>query len=169
MGAWLNQSLFEPIGMHPVVEYDPQGLFYGSALVWATARDWARFGYLYLRNGVWDGHRVLPEGWVDFARTRGPDIHSDLYGAGWWLTPSSGQGAPLHSTIRNNALADTFSAQGHEGQMVVVAPSRDMVVVRLGIFEDDFSRWDALGDFLSAVIASFPATQPAPPARLSDR
>lgn len=162
MGAWLNQSLFEPIGMHPVVEYDPQGLFYGSALVWATARDWAKFGYLYLRNGVWDGHRVLPEGWVDFARTRGPDIHSDLYGAGWWLTPSSGQGSPLHSTIRDNALADTFSAQGHEGQMVVVVPSRDMVVVRLGIFEDNFSRWDALGDFLSAVIESFPATQAGP-------
>lgn len=160
MRAWMDQSLFAPIGMHPVVEFDPQGLFYGSALIYATARDWARFGYLYLRNGVWDGRRVLPEGWVDYARTRGPDIHSDLYGAGWWLTPEHGDGAPVHSTIRDNRLADTFSAQGHEGQMIVVVPSRDMVVVRLGIFEDDGARWDSLGDFLSQVIESFPATQP---------
>jgi CubicO group peptidase (beta-lactamase class C family) len=163
MRAWMDQSLFTPIGMHPIVEFDPAGTFYGSALVWATARDFARFGYLYLRNGVWDGHRLLPEGWVDFARTRGPDAHTDVYGAGWWLTPSQGVGQPMHSTIRDNALADTFSAQGHEGQMIVVVPSRDMVLVRLGHFDDALRHWDALGDWLSKVIEAFPAT-PAPAA-----
>jgi CubicO group peptidase (beta-lactamase class C family) len=159
MRAWMQQSLFAPIGMHPVVEFDPNGTFYGSALVWATARDFARFGYLYLRDGMWGDRRVLPQGWVDFARTRGSDANSDVYGAGWWLTPSQGVGAPMHSTIRDNALADTFSAQGHEGQMIVVAPARDMVVVRLGHMDDNVSHWDALGDWLSIVIAAFPATQ----------
>jgi CubicO group peptidase (beta-lactamase class C family) len=159
MRAWMDQSLFALIGMHPLVEFDPQGTFYGSALVWATARDFARFGYLYLRDGVWDGRRILPEGWVDFARSRGPDPASDVYGAGWWLTPSQGVGRPIHSTIRDNALADTFSAQGHEGQMIVVAPSRDMVLVRLGRFEDSLARWDALGDWLSRVIEAFPPVQ----------
>src|SRR5690606_28901421 len=51
MRAWMDEALFDRIGMHPVVEFDPQGTFYGSSLVWATARDFARFGYLYLRGG----------------------------------------------------------------------------------------------------------------------
>jgi CubicO group peptidase (beta-lactamase class C family) len=161
MRAWMQASLFAPIGMHPVVEFDPQGTFYGSSLIWATARDFARFGYLYLRNGVWDGHRLLPEGWVDFARSRGPDAGSDVYGAGWWLTPSQGVGRPVHSTVRNNALWDTFSAQGHEGQVIFVVPSRDMVMVRLGHFEDNASHWDSLGDWVAKVIEAFPPTQTA--------
>ena len=159
MRAWMDQSLFRPIGMHPIVEFDPQGAFYGSSLVWATARDFARFGYLYLRDGVWDGRRLLPEGWVDFARARGPDSNADVYGAGWWLTPAQGVGRPVHSTIRDPALADTFSAQGHEGQLIVVAPSRDLVLVRLGRFEDNGAHWDALGDWTAKVIEAFPVTQ----------
>jgi CubicO group peptidase (beta-lactamase class C family) len=159
MRAWMDQSLFGPIGMHPIVEFDPQGTFYGSALVWATARDFARFGYLYLRDGVWDGHRVLPQGWVDFARSRGSDPNTDMYGAGWWITPSHGEGSPIHATIRDNALADAFMAQGHEGQLIVVIPSRDMVIVRLGLFEDTGKSWDNLGDWMAKVIEAFPKTQ----------
>jgi len=156
MRAWMDSSLFGPIGMHPIVEFDPAGTFYGSALVWATARDFARFGYLYLRDGVWDGHRVLPPGWVDFARRRGGDPNTDVYGAGWWLTPGAGQGRPIHATIRDNTLADAFMAQGHEGQLIVVVPSRDMVVVRLGLFQDTSRSWDNLGDWMAKVIEAFP-------------
>jgi CubicO group peptidase (beta-lactamase class C family) len=159
MRAWMEQSLFGPIGMHPIVEFDPSGVFYGSALVWATARDFARFGYLYLRDGVWDGRRVLPQGWVDFARSPGSDPHTDVYGAGWWITPAQGQGSPMHATIRDNALADAFMAQGHEGQLVVVVPSRDLVVVRLGLFQDTGRSWDNLGDWMAKVIEAFPKTQ----------
>lgn len=159
MRAWMDQSLFAPIGMHPIVEFDPAGTFYGSALVWATARDFARFGYLYLRDGMWDGHRILPQGWVDFARSPGSDPHADVYGAGWWITPSHGQGSPMNATIRDNNLADAFMAQGHEGQLIVVVPSRDLVVVRLGLFDDTEQNWDNLGDWMAKVIEAFPKTQ----------
>lgn len=166
MRAWMERSLFAPIGMRAVVEFDPQGAFYGSSLIYATARDFARFGYLYLRDGVWDGVRVLPEGWVDFARTRGPDADADIYGAGWWLTPSSGQGRPQRSLITDNAMADAFSAQGYEGQIIVVVPSKDLVMVRLGLFGGGVEAWDALGDWATRMLGSFgrrPANQGARP------
>lgn len=155
MRAWMQDSLFGPIGMNPVVEFDPQGLYYGSALVWATPRDWARFGYLYLRGGVWEGRRVLPEDWVDFARSRGPDPNTDIYGAHWWLTPAHGSGRPHGSLITDNAMADAFSAQGHQGQITVVVPSKDLVLVRLGRFDGGAEAWDALGDWATRMIGAF--------------
>lgn len=155
MLAWIRASLFEKIGMHPVVEFDPQGLFYGSSLIWATARDFARFGQLYLRNGVWDGQPVLPEGWVDFARTPGPAPNTDTYGAQWWLTPVSGTGRPTRALVTDPSMRDVFSAQGHEGQLIVVVPSRDIVMVRLGKFDGGLDAWDALGDWTMRMIGSF--------------
>jgi CubicO group peptidase (beta-lactamase class C family) len=157
MRAWMQSVLFEPIGMHPIVEFDPQGTFYGSALIWATGRDWAKFGYLYLRNGVWDGHRVLPEGWVDFARAPGPAANTDIYGAHWWLTPVSGEGRPQRSLITGDEMRDAFEAQGHEGQIVVVVPSKDLVLVRLGRFDGDGEAWNALGDWATDMIGAFGA------------
>lgn len=159
MRAWMQTSLFEPIGMSPVVEFDPQGLFYGSALIWATPRDWARFGYLYLRDGVWDGRRVLPEGWVDFARTPGPASNADIYGAHWWLTPQRGTGRPQRALIIADDMRDAFSAQGHEGQIIVVVPSKDLVLVRLGRFDGEAEAWNALGDWATSIIGAFGARQ----------
>ncbi len=155
MRAWMQQSVFEPIGMNPIVEFDRSGLYYGSALVWATARDFARFGYLYLRDGVWDGTRVLPEGWVDFARAPGPASNADIYGAHWWLTPPHGTGRPMRSLITDTSMADAFSAQGHEGQIIVVVPSKDLVLVRLGHFDGGGEAWDALGDWATRMIGAF--------------
>ncbi|HVZ99563.1 MAG TPA: serine hydrolase [Caulobacterales bacterium] len=155
MRAWMDQSLFDPMGMHPVVQFDPAGLFYGSAEIFATARDFARFGLLYLRDGVWDGKRLLPEGWVDFARTPGPDTHTTIYGAQFWLTPSQGTGAPIRSLLTDNALSDAFEAQGHEGQLIVIVPSKDLVIVRLGRFDDTGERWNKLGDWVQSVVQSF--------------
>lgn len=155
MRTWMHASLFDRIGMHPIVEFDPQGLFYGSSLVWASGRDFARFGYLYLRGGVWDGQRVVPEGWVDFARTPGPDADTDVYGAQWWLTPRNGPGRPDRSLITDNAMSDAFSAQGHEGQIIVVVPSKDLVMVRLGLFHGGTESWDALGDWSTRLIGAF--------------
>lgn len=155
MRAWMQDSLFGPIGMNPIVEFDPAGTYYGSALIWATARDWARFGMLYLRDGVWNGRRVLPEGWVDFARTPGPDSNTDVYGAHWWLTPPNAEGRPMRSLITDPDLADAFSAQGHEGQIIVVAPSKDLVLVRLGLFTGGTQAWNALGDWATRMIGAF--------------
>lgn len=157
MRAWMDASLFDQIGAAPIVEFDPQGVFYGSSLYWATARDYARFGYLYLRDGVWNGRRVLPEGWVDFARTPGPDRDTDVYGAHWWLTPPAGSGRPTRSLIVDAALSDAFSAQGHEGQLIVVVPSKDLVMVRLGRFDGGQESWDALGDWSTRLIGAFGA------------
>jgi CubicO group peptidase (beta-lactamase class C family) len=162
MRQWMNQSLFERIGMRALWEYDPQGVFYGSSLLWATARDYAKFGYLYLRDGVWDGERVLPEGWVDFGRTPGPAQNTDTYGAQWWLTPAHGPGRPGRSLITDNSMSDAFSAQGYEGQIIVVVPSKDLVMVRLGRFDGGAEAWDALGDWSTRLIGAFgdrPATQ----------
>ncbi len=155
MRAWMDQALFTPIGMRPIVEFDPQGTFYGSSLVYATARDYARFGYLYLRDGVWDGARVLPEGWVDFARRPGSAPNVDIYGAGWWLTPPTGAGRPARSLIVGDDMRDAFSAQGHEGQIVVVVPSKDLVLVRLGLFDGGQESWDSLGDWATRLAGAF--------------
>lgn len=133
MSAWLRNSLLDPLGMHSaVVEFDRQGLFYGSALIYASARDFAKFGYLYLNDGLWEGRRLLPEGWVAFASTPGPAANSDGYGAGWWLTPEEGRGKPYESLI-DGEPRDAYSAQGFEGQFIVVVPSKRLVVVRLGL------------------------------------
>ena len=85
-----------------------------------TARDFARFGLLYLRDGMWDGQRILPEGWVDTART--PTPLAPPYGAGFWIDV--------------NAL-DSFSAEGFFGQKVVVVPDADLVLVVLAQNLDD--------------------------------
>jgi CubicO group peptidase (beta-lactamase class C family) len=155
MAAVLKDELFGPIGMTSAQpELDFTGTFVGSALVYATARDWARFGLLYLRGGVWQARRILPEGWVDFARTKTPVEDCDVYGAGWWITPAVGPGKPYPALIQNGPR-DVFIAQGHEGQVIVVVPSKDLVLVRLGLFDDRVG-WGALGQWLASVIKLFP-------------
>jgi CubicO group peptidase (beta-lactamase class C family) len=155
MAATLRDELFAPIGMSSAQpEFDSTGNFVGSALVYATARDWARFGLLYLRNGVWDGRRILPEGWVDFARTKTPVEDCDVYGAGFWVTPAAGRGKP-YTAMTPNGPRDLFLAQGHEGQLVIIVPSKDLVVVRLGLL-NDFKGWGALGEWVEQVVTLFP-------------
>ena len=165
MAEVLRRELFGPLGMTSAEpEFDAQGTFVGSALVYATARDFARFGLLYLRDGVWEGRRILPEGWVDFARTRNPAPDCDVYGAGWWISPASGEGKPLHGVALDGAR-DLFLAQGHEGQIIAVVPSRDLVVVRLGLL-DDSKGWPSLRTWLEDLVAAFPVTNsPAPAAQ----
>jgi CubicO group peptidase (beta-lactamase class C family) len=122
--------------------------------VYATARDWARFGLLYLRDGVWNGQRILPAGWVDFARTKNPAENSDIYGAGFWVTPASGTGKP-YPAFSQKGPRDLFLAQGHEGQVVVIVPSKDLIVVRLGKFDDRVG-FQALGAWVDDIVALFP-------------
>jgi CubicO group peptidase (beta-lactamase class C family) len=118
----LRSRLFDPLGMRSTKpRFDAAGTFIGSSYVFATARDFARFGLLYLRDGVWDGERLLPEGWVDHARK--PTLPSaGEYGAHWWL----GVGDPT-----------AFLAKGFEGQYLVLDPSRDVIVVRCGRSSDE--------------------------------
>jgi CubicO group peptidase (beta-lactamase class C family) len=155
MNAVMKAELFAPIGMTSAQpEFDATGNFIGSALVYATARDWARFGLLYLRDGMWQGQRILPEHWVDFARTKTPVDDCDTYGAGFWITPPTGRGKPGRA-LTPDGPRDLFVAQGHEGQLVVIVPSKDLVVVRLGHLAD-LSGWQPLGAWVEQVVQLFP-------------
>ncbi|MFC4308127.1 serine hydrolase domain-containing protein [Steroidobacter flavus] len=156
MMKWMNVSLFDVIGMKPQPEFDATGLLYGSALIYASARDFARFGLLYLRDGMWDGRRVLPEGWVDFARTHGTGQNADIYGAGWWLAPKEGGGRPYPIYVDTGPERDGFSAQGFEGQYTLVVPSKDLIVVRLGMTPEKDLRSGALKDWMGRVARTFP-------------
>lgn len=119
---FLLDRVLHPIGMRSAdPRLDDAGTFIGSSYVYATAQDWARFGTLYLRDGAWDGARILPEGWVDHGRRVRSVDESDggLYGAHWWVD-------------QLDTERGTFRASGYEGQMVAICPPLDAVVVRLG-------------------------------------
>jgi CubicO group peptidase (beta-lactamase class C family) len=118
--AFMRTRLFDPLGMTSATpKFDAAGAFIGSSYCFCTARDFARFGLLYLRDGVWDTRRILPAGWVDYARTKtwAQPNEDGPYGAHWWL----GLGGP-----------GSFSANGYDGQYTIVVPDLDMVVVRHG-------------------------------------
>ena len=130
--SWPRRVLFDPIGMSSAVfEPDGSGTFVGSSFMLATARDWARFGQLYLEDGVSEGRRVVPDGWVRFSTSPTPQSPDGLYGAHWWLKlqPEIGGGTRAATRIP----ADAFFAVGHEGQTLTVIPSQRLVVVRLGL------------------------------------
>jgi CubicO group peptidase (beta-lactamase class C family) len=155
MAEVMKEELFGPLGMTSAQpQFDKAGTFIGSAFVYATARDWARFGLLYLRDGVWKDRRILPEGWVDFARSKTTADDCNVYGAGWWITPPAGSGKPYRALVQSGPR-DIFMAQGHEGQLIVVVPSKDLVLVRLGHF-DDKKGFGALGEWVGGVVALFP-------------
>jgi CubicO group peptidase (beta-lactamase class C family) len=118
--AFLHERLFGPIGMASArPAFDGAGTWVASSYVRATARDFARFALLYLRDGVWDGTRLLPEGWVDYGRTiESVDPEDGPYGAHWW-------------GVAGDTLG-TFRASGFEGQSITICPALDLVVVRLG-------------------------------------
>jgi CubicO group peptidase (beta-lactamase class C family) len=154
--AWMQASLFGPLGMQAVPEFDAAGTFLGGSLVYASARDFARFGQLYLQDGVWQGQRLLPEGWAAFADTPGTGSNTDSYGALFWITPNDGgPGFPRRSSWVGAPL-DGYHAQGHEGQIITIVPSRELVVVRLGVMNNGQPGWDALYDWAQRVVLAFP-------------
>jgi CubicO group peptidase (beta-lactamase class C family) len=154
MRAFMQRELFDRIGMTSAQpEFDASGTFLGSALFYATAQDFARFGLLYLRDGVWEGSRVLPEGWVDFARTAAPGSDANIYGAGFWVAPADGQPRPPYGSAILGPR-DAFQAQGFEGQLTVIVPSKDLVLVRLGHMPE--RGWRALSRWVANVVSLFP-------------
>lgn len=139
---FMRERLFEPLGMRtPVPKFDPAGTFIGSSFCFASGQDFARFGLLYLRDGVWNGRRLLPEGWVDYARTQTfqqAGVTDDPYGAHWWLG-LGGEGS--------------FSANGHEGQFTLLAPDLDLIIVRHG--RTGAALKDALKVWMGEMAAAF--------------
>ena len=140
----VRDSLFLPLGMHSAqIETDQSGTYVGSSYGWATARDWARFGQLYLQDGKWDDYAVLPAGWVDFSRQ--PAAGSEeVYGAQVWLPDS---------TELSGVPEDLYMFRGYQDQRIVIIPSRKVVMVRLGMNEDQTF---PLNEFIHEVLAALP-------------
>lgn len=157
MADWMRASLFDPLGMTTArPEFDAAGTFGGGSFLYASARDFARLGELYRLDGVWRGRRILPKGWAAFART--PTVEP-TYGAGFWLEAKA---RPKSVSLMGGAgPMDAFSAQGHEGQVVLIVPSKALVVVRLGLMDDGDAGWKALGEWLTSVVNAMP-DRPAP-------
>jgi CubicO group peptidase (beta-lactamase class C family) len=142
---FLRERLFEPLGMASAqLRFDGAGTFVGSSFVYATVQDYLRFGTLYLRDGVWDGVRLLPEGWVDHGRrVRSYDPDEDRwYGAHWWAVGDE---------------LGTFWASGYEGQSIMICPPLDLVVARLGKSPND-EHGPALKAWRAAVVDAFGPT-----------
>jgi hypothetical protein len=118
-----HDTLFEKIGIEDAVfEVDPDGTFVGSSYLYLTARDYARFGLLYLNDGIFNGHRLLPEGWVNYSTTSAADSKGQ-YGSLFWLN---------RNKRYPSAPEDMYSCEGHDGQMIFIIPSKQLCVVVLG-------------------------------------
>jgi len=125
-----RSELFDPLGMHSVtLEFDGAGTPEGSSQMLASARDWARFGLLYLNDGVVGGKRILPEGWVNYSASPTPSGWVGI-GAGFWTNRGDSFGANYRA--ERGMPRDAFFAKGTIGQYVIVVPSERMVIVRLG-------------------------------------
>jgi CubicO group peptidase (beta-lactamase class C family) len=139
--AFPHLRLFHKIGMKSaVIEPDASGTYVGSSFMYATGRDWAKFGQLYLQDGVWNGERLLPEGWVKYSATETP--HSDgQYAAQFWIDHKD-----------KSFPQDAFMCVGFESQVVAVVPSKKLVIVRLGCTpKDDFNHHKLVKDIVAIV------------------
>jgi CubicO group peptidase (beta-lactamase class C family) len=138
-GAYPSSALFGPLGMaSAVLEADASGTFAGSSYLYATGRDWARFGEFLRADGVWNGKPILPPGFA--AMMREPVAVSDSgfgaeYGRGqlWLRGPEGGTEAGFDPDAGFDLPQDTFWLLGHDGQSTAVIPSRGLVVVRMGL------------------------------------
>ncbi|MBP4137388.1 serine hydrolase domain-containing protein [Flavobacterium geliluteum] len=136
-------AVIDKIGMNSmIVEQDMSGTFVGSSYGWATPRDWSKFGLLYLHKGNWNGEQILDESWVKYTATP-THTSNGQYGAQFWLNA----GGKFPDVPR-----DMFYCSGFQGQMVAIIPSLDMVIVRMGLKEED-QGFD-FNEFLKGIIES---------------
>jgi CubicO group peptidase (beta-lactamase class C family) len=146
--AW--RELFNPLGMRSVtLEFDASGTLQGSANMLASARDWGRFGLLYLNDGEIDGHRILPDDWVGFSASATLDTD---YGAGFWTNRSEHPDA--RGRVRLGIPRDAFFASGYLGQRVFILPTQHLVIARLGDSVDPTGDIRGLARLVREVIAA---------------
>lgn len=147
--SWPQRTLFDPLGITSfTLETDPFGNFLTQGYEFATARDWARLGNLYLQDGVWNGNRLLPEGWCEFASTLAPawvDDGRPVYGGFFWVNGDGGLPIPR----------DAFFMGGAGLQRTFVIPSHDLCVVRLGHYSGMEVGTPALRQSLAGIIDAF--------------
>jgi CubicO group peptidase (beta-lactamase class C family) len=150
-----HRELFDKLGMqHVTLEFDATGTPIGSSHMLASPRDWAKFGLLYLDDGVAGGQRLLPGGWVDYSASLTP--HSEEYGyaAGFWTNRGESGGARYR--VKAGIPADAFMARGSAGQYVVVIPSQRLVVARFGMAFDKRNDLDMVARVIRDVISTLP-------------
>jgi hypothetical protein len=146
--AFPNLQLFSRVGMKSaVMEPDASGSFVGSSYMYATARDWARFGLLYYNDGRWLGQEILPPGWVQMSRIPASSCLKGEYGFQFWLNAGDVNGDRKFP----QAPPDLFYADGFESQFVFIIPSKKLVIVRLGLTQHN--NFDA-GEFLKGIISA---------------
>lgn len=128
---YVRNRLFSPLGMSSaVMEIDASGTYVSSSYMYATPRDWAKFGLLYLNNGLWEGKRLLSKDWIDYISTPTLGSTQRSYGGHFWL--NAGEESNAEDRVYPDAPTDVFSANGFEGQRVFVIPSKELVIVRTG-------------------------------------
>lgn len=141
-----RKALLDRIGMrNTLVSTDRFGDFILSSQVYTTARDLARFGLLYLQEGVWGGKRLVSIDWIEFVRTPAPSTahRGNLYGGQFWLVPDE----------RDDVPRSAYTTAGNRGQFVVIVPSHDTVIVRRGLDygEQGFDPWNLTREVLKAI------------------
>jgi CubicO group peptidase (beta-lactamase class C family) len=147
-----REELFAPLGMRNVtIEFDASGNPEGSSQMLASARDWARFGMLYLGDGVVGGKRILPEGWVNYSASPTPNAWVGM-GAGFWTNRGDSFGASYR--IERGWPRDAFFAKGTIGQYVIIVPSERLVIVRLGRSPNWPPEADGVFDLVRDVVAA---------------
>lgn len=140
-----RRALLDKLGMrNTFLSVDRFGDFILSSQVYTNARDLARFGLLYLQNGIWNGERLLSEEWIEFVRTPAPATveRGNFYGGQWWLVPDD----------RTDVPKGAYATAGNRGQYVIVVPAYDLVIVRRGLDygRQGFNRWDLTREVVKA-------------------
>jgi len=151
--SFIYKEFFDKIGMYSaIVEPDSSGTFVGSSYALATPRDWARFGLLYLQNGVWQGERIFSQDWVAYTTTPTPGVPKGEYGAHIWLNAGSADNP--QNRRWPGAPRDAFAATGFQEQKVIVIPSKKLVLVRFGATTDR-KTWNT-NEFIKNILAALP-------------
>lgn len=150
--TFARRELFAPLGMrHVTLQLDGAGTIEGASNMLASARDWARFGQLYLDDGIAGGKRILPEGWVNYSATATPNAWVGI-GAGFWTNQGDSFGAKFR--VEHGWPRDAFFAKGTIGQYAIVIPSERLVIVRLGRSPNAPPQADGVFDLVRDVVAT---------------
>jgi len=152
---WPQRELFDRIGIRrQILETDVRGNFILTGFDFGTARNWARLGLLYLRDGIWDGERLLPEGFARFVATPAPAWEEPVYGGSFWV----------NGTGRYPLPREAFYMSGNGVQRVFVVPSHDLVIVRMGHTRGGATAEANLRAALSVLIEAIELRRPEPAA-----
>ena len=145
-----QRALFDRVGIRrQLLEPDAWGNFVLSGYDYGTARNWARLGMLYLNDGVFEGERVLPEGWAKLVSTPAPAWRAPRYGGMFWL----------NHTGQFNLPADAYAMAGAGSQYTIIVPSLDLVVVRMGRLAGGGPGYQALNEALPALTKALGLTE----------